>query len=370
VSDAAAVTIEPPATGALPLAVEKPTLFMELLRPSSLPKLAVCPRYVPSAEAGPYAARGSKLDNAFRLLLAGEASALEGCTEEEQSSLRWAEAMTRLLSGEEAILYEKTDCRMRIPGLPHGGEADAITPGRFRSFDLKSGILREYREQMAAYAYGLMEKHFASEWTCTLLFLDLRQVVHMRFTYEEARGVVENVIAYYRDPESMATPGDACGWCALREVCQARRNLMAESLRVLELKEGLDHIKDDPEKLSRFLVGCKHLEDAYKNGKEYARRFFEGGGAGIPGFKLQTRKGNEFVAPGDVASALAHLKPGELCQLYGNLSAEKFRGAWADKYGAADPPDIIQAGNASTYVRAAPSPKEPKAKKTKALKNQ
>lgn len=342
--------------------VERRTHFTELLRPSSLPKLAVCPRYVPNANAGPYAARGNKLDRAFRLLFADDPSALEDCTEEERASLKWAVDMTRLLSGGEEVLTEKEGCRMDIPGLPNGGEADAIIPARFRSLDLKSGLVREYREQMAAYAYGLMLRHFASEWTCSLLYLDLRQVVHIRFTFEEAKGVVERVIAAYRDPESLATPGEACGWCALKDVCQARRNLAAESLAVLQLKEGLEVIKDDPEKLSRFITGCKPLKEILDEAREHAKRYFEDGGPGVPGFKLQTRKGSEYVAPGDVANAFPDMKPGELCQLYGNLSGEKFRAAWAACHGTAEPPaGVIQSAPGTSFIKAAPAPKKPKA---------
>ncbi|WP_038168496.1 PD-(D/E)XK nuclease family protein [Verrucomicrobium sp. BvORR106] len=368
-SEAAAVTIEPPATGALPLTVERPTHFTEVLRPSSLPKLAQCPRYMPSSEAGPFAERGNKLDRAFRLLFAGDPSALDGCTEEESKSLKWAKDMTILLSGGEEIHTEKDDCRMSIPDLPNGGEADAIVPTRFRSMDLKSGMLREYREQMAAYAYGLMLRHFTEEWTCSLLFLDLREVVHMRFTFEEAKGIVEAVIASKRDPESLATPGGACGWCAFKEVCQARLNLAAESLAALHLKEGLEALKDDPEKLARFIVGCNPLEDMLKSAKEHAKSYFDNGGPGVPGFKLQSRKGNEFVSPVDVLACFPGATLEEICGYYGEMSGTKFRLAWTERRGSQEAPEnLIQSKPGSTFIKAAPPPKEPKAKKPKARK--
>ena len=44
---------------------------MSTLRPSNLPKLAVCPCYESNPVAGPAAERGTLLDNAFRAELLG-----------------------------------------------------------------------------------------------------------------------------------------------------------------------------------------------------------------------------------------------------------------------------------------------------------
>ena len=79
------------------------------------------------------------------------------------------------------------------------------------SADLKTGQLRNYREQMAAYALGFMDATFRTEWTAHLLFCDQRQLVTHRFTYEEAK-------AHYRpfnrlvdeDPQSREGLADAC----------------------------------------------------------------------------------------------------------------------------------------------------------------
>jgi len=47
------------------------------LRPSNLPKLAVCPCYVSNPDAGPAAARGSALDALFRARMQGDLNQAE-----------------------------------------------------------------------------------------------------------------------------------------------------------------------------------------------------------------------------------------------------------------------------------------------------
>ena len=53
------------------IAGPRPAPATELLRPSLLPKLAQCPCYVSSPDAGEAAQRGTRMDDAFRSLLMG-----------------------------------------------------------------------------------------------------------------------------------------------------------------------------------------------------------------------------------------------------------------------------------------------------------
>jgi hypothetical protein len=84
--------------------------------------------------------------------------------------------------------------------MEHVGTADVVVPERLLVVDLKSGKVRNYREQVAAYAFGLMEEHFAMRWTCVLLFCDARQMVVHEFTYEEAQALVEGLLRAVADP--------------------------------------------------------------------------------------------------------------------------------------------------------------------------
>ena len=146
--------------------------------------------------AGPAAARGTLLDGCFRELLStGEMPRMEGLGEEDMQAVQWAAWTLRSMACGEEILSLDEHCRVETPGMEHIGTADAIVPGLLMSADLKTGQIRNYREQMAAYALGLMEMHFAGRWTCELLFCDQRQVVTHQFSYEEAFEIVNGVLA-------------------------------------------------------------------------------------------------------------------------------------------------------------------------------
>ena len=130
---------------------------MSALRPSNLPKLAVCPCYESNPVAGPAAERGTLLDTAFRAELLGleeRFTLTNKLTADEIAAVSWSVSMVRAMSGRERVLAREDDCRVAILNLT--GTADAIVPTRLTHFDLKTGARRNYKEQMAAYALGMI----------------------------------------------------------------------------------------------------------------------------------------------------------------------------------------------------------------------
>ena len=195
------------------------------LRPSNLPKLAVCACYVSNPDAGPAAARGSALDGLFRARMQGcpdQAEMFYQPSADDLAAVEWAVNTLRALVADSVVLTREDDCRVVIPGFENPGTADALILDKLSHADLKTGAMRNYREQMAAYALGLMEAHFASEWTAHLLFCDQRELVTIRFTYREVKATVEKVIAAYYNPAKQPTPCEYCGWCAKAETCAGR----------------------------------------------------------------------------------------------------------------------------------------------------
>ncbi|MEY2599795.1 MAG: hypothetical protein RLZZ142_2054, partial [Verrucomicrobiota bacterium] len=157
------------------------------IRPSSLPKLAECPNYQPKKDAGPAAARGTTLDTVFRNLMQGATEFSFDISQEDLDAVFWAVKKLKSFSfGATDILTDEESCRLSIPGIERPGTADCIVPSLRFGADLKSGSIRNYREQMAAYALACMEKHFEDEWTMYLLFCDQKEVVEHHFTYTEA----------------------------------------------------------------------------------------------------------------------------------------------------------------------------------------
>jgi hypothetical protein len=322
------------------------------LRPSALPKLAQCACYESKPDAGPAAARGSALDAVFRAQMQNEPAQTDmfyAPTEADLEAVAWAVTLLRTLAGGDPVFTREEDCRVKM--LHMEGTADAIIPARLAHADLKTGQKRNYREQMAAYALGLMEKHFASEWTAHLLFCDQREVVTLRFTFEEARSLVRQVVARYEDPQKQPTVCDYCSWCVKADTCPARLAIVSTALAATKPDFELELVLSDNEKLGRFLTACSLLDDFREKAETLAKQRLKAGET-IPGWKLVTRRGPEFVQHDEVARHITDLGFGPVLAAYGNLSAKKFRDVWEQKSNRPFPEEIIKHGTASLSLRA------------------
>ena len=311
------------------------------IRHSSLPKLAKCPCYEFNPHAGPAAARGTLLDAAFRELLETGNVPIDGeisCA--DIAAVHWAVATLREKTCGAELLSQEAHCKVQTPGMAHIGTADAIAPSLLLIADLKTGQIRNYREQMAAYALGLMEMHFAERWTCELLFCDQKQVVTHQFTYEEAREIVDSVLQKASDPERKPEPCEYCSWCVKAQTCEARREAAATALSVVvpdttEQEASLrpfafEDVLNDPACLGRFLSACKVLDDFREKAEERARELLENSGAAVPGWRLRRGGAIELVFADDLARLVleGHLSLAGALGAHGTLGARKFRELW------------------------------------------
>jgi hypothetical protein len=325
------------------------------LRPSNLPKLAVCPCYESHPNAGSAAARGSSLDTIFRARMAGDPAPLDLVhppTEDDLAAVEWAVTMITALSSGTAILTREDECRVAVPGFDHIGTADAIIPERLAHADLKTGQKRNYREQMAAYALGLMEQHFASEWTAHLLFCDQREVVTHRFTFEEAHQIVATVVSAWSNPDKQPTICDYCNWCAKADTCSARLTLAAQAVSTTEPAFNFETVLADNNNLGRFLTAC-HVLDAFREKAETAAKQRLQAGATIPGWKLTSRRGSQFIRHEDVATCVERFGLNQVLASYGSMSASKLRELWERSTDVPFPEELIKHGPATVSLRAA-----------------
>jgi hypothetical protein len=323
------------------------------LRPSNLPKLAVCPCYESNPVVGPAAERGTLLDSAFRAELLGleeRFTLANKLTADEIAAVGWSVSMVRVMSGRERVLAREDDCRVRILNLT--GTADAIVPMKFTHFDLKTGARRNYREQMAAYALGLMGAHFAPSWTAHLLFCDQREIETHRFTYEEAHDIVDQVVKAFHDPAKKPNPCEYCSWCAKADTCPARLAVVAETLPMVDPGFDFDAVLADPEKLGRFLTAFAVVEDFVERAKKIATERLKTGGE-VPGWELMTCEGSEFVDYETVGHHIQRLGFGPVLCAFGNLSAAKFRDLWSQRMPREVPfPDeSVKHAPSSTYLK-------------------
>ena len=326
---------------------------MSALRPSNLPKLAVCPCYESNPVVGPAAERGTLLDTAFRAELLGLEERLviaNKLTADEIAAVAWSVSMVRAISGRERVLAREDDCRVKMLNLT--GTADAIVPSRLTHFDLKTGARRNYREQMAAYALGLMGAHFAGEWTAHLLFCDQREIETIKFTYDEAHDIVDQVVKSFNDPAKKPNPCEYCAWCVKADTCPARLAMVGETLTVTEPGFNFDVVLADPEKLGRFLTACAFIEGLHERAKKIATERIKTGGK-VPGWKLVTRKGSDFVDCETVGRHIQRMGFGPVLAAYGNLPAAKFRDLWSERMSSEKPfpEESVKHAAPSTYLK-------------------
>jgi hypothetical protein len=282
-----------------------------MIRHSSLPKLEQCACYESAGGNSPAAARGTRMDEAFRFALAGDTSKFRVLeSTEDKEAVQWAVNQVRLIAGGENVISDESQLKVQTPGLEHIGTEDSRIPSKCTSLDLKSGIRRDYYAQMAAYAYGNMERDFAPGWTCYLLFCDQKQIVTHHFTYEQAKMVVENILEAVADPEKKPTPSEYCNWCKNKEECLPLGKAASDTLEIVDsdLNANLAQLKkylaDSPETLAAFIAKAAIFNDQLVDwARELAKEKLVSGEE-IPGYKLQKVKGTDYIDPTQVARAL------------------------------------------------------------------
>lgn len=197
----------------------------EQVRPSALPKLAACRCFEGAPGTSEAAERGTRIDAAIRIMWARMHDAdwamgaeLPELKEDEKEAVLWALEQLKRLSHDGDMHIETQEEKLRavskVGGVKDGTMDGLCVEGEFL-VDFKSGQVRNYKEQMAAYALSCMDEYFADVWTAYLLFVDQRAIVAHSLTADEARRIVEGVVARPKVPEHC----EYCTWCAGFATC-------------------------------------------------------------------------------------------------------------------------------------------------------
>jgi hypothetical protein len=323
-----------------------------LLRPSNLPKLALC-AWFRSDDSKPNDAvdRGTVIDTIYRQILTGLTDFPAGGAAAIAAAV-WAAEQTDRVAGKNPVFAQKEDCQVRIPGFPKPGEVDALCPKLFCSFDLKTGQYYNYELQMAAYAWALMEKYFAESWTTWVLFCDLQRVYKFVFTYPEARRLVLEVRARY-DAAVPPTFNPYCSWCANGGECPVLVNRADHALALTEKsKFDFPSLLANPERLGYFLTACRAVEPLQQQAQSRAKEYLLAKTA-VPGWALVSRSPSKYVEPSALVHLVDRLGPERVLHECGNLSAAKYEKLCAEAELVPDSAAIKQ-GAGATYLRAAP----------------
>lgn len=314
------------------------TSTQDWLRPSALPKLALCGHYR-SDEAGAAAERGTIMDRMFRGAISGVGDKADDWqTGEDADNVLWAVETARALAGGHPLEANEEALRVEMLGL--SGTADVACFQAGWSGDLKSGQVRNYLEQQAAYALGFMLHCFVEEWTVYLFFCDARELVTLRFTMESAEKIVRDVLAKAKEPGE-PEPNDYCGWCKLRFTCGPRR----ERLGIVPL-ENLAALEDWPSDLLRdFSLRAKIVGEFDEKAREVLKDRTVAGER-IPGVALTSKRGSRKI---DASALVSGVTIEAMAGLCGQVSEAKAVEAWSGK--EPFPADKVVELPGSSFVR-------------------
>lgn len=300
------------------------------ISPSSTDKLEECALFTGAPGASAAAERGTLLDKALRELFQDDPTTFDTLSDEDKKAVEWGVEELRVLSGGYHVETREEYLGMEVPGLSKPGTADAVCVRAKWVADCKTGQVRKYRNQLCCYALACMQEHFANSWTAHVVYIDQRLRRTYDFTREQAEATVSNLIAEASSRLAEPTPNEYCGWCANFNGCKALVRQSSEALALVNGGRALDEIRAeiaaDPLALSVFAANWKSAEKHIADPLIELLKSRLGEGEEIPGWKVTTSAGRQFVEAEAIAKASANVSKETLIfALGGKMSAEKFR---------------------------------------------
>ena len=134
----------------------------------------------------------------------------------------WSAQYIMSVVGRKKLITEERISVMRGDEEITFGSMDAYCKGHL--FDLKTGQKRDYKQQMAAYALGVMQKYKEKKLTCHLVYSRFKEVQKFDLTKEEAEDIVYAIVDSVNDPTRSPWPCEYCAWCARKESCTALKH--------------------------------------------------------------------------------------------------------------------------------------------------
>ncbi len=296
---------------------------MNPVRPSALPKIKLCGHFEGDPVSGPAAERGTRLDAAFRSLIAGVEPEVE-LSIEEGAALDWAVDSARILAGGLPLVSDEEKLKVHVDLIDNGGTCDLLCLLAGWHADLKSGQVSDYEAQMAAYAIGWMDALCRDEWTAYLLYLDQRYVHSYRFTRESAEDVVRDAQAL-RLSDAPPLANKYCGWCVHRWDCPARREELGSHLPIT--RESPAWADMDSLTLARFVGFAGLVEEWADAARDVLKARCLDGGEALPEGVSSVRPKPGVFLPGE---AFLRIPQKHLIPLLGDVTEEKARAAFAE----------------------------------------
>jgi hypothetical protein len=329
---------------------------MKELRASSLPKLAECPVFVGARGYSEAAERGNRIDRAIRAGIAGIAvDASE--SPEDDAAIDWGFDTLRALADGSPIETREEYLQMDVPGLSRPGTADALCVPKRWLADIKSGQIRNYREQMAAYALACMDAHRESSWTAHVVYVDQRVVRSYEFSREQAERIVQDVVSAATSPLARPTPCQYCDWCANKDSCKALVIQSKHALADLAATSGdtltimRDRILADPERHADFVARFKWFAKEFGKPLTDALKERLVSGEELPGWKLTNPSPHLYVEPKDAIAVAAKLAPERAFLVGGGEMDAKTFVELATEVGIENPENLVKSAPGTPQMR-------------------
>ena len=325
------------------------------ISPSSLPKLAECALFEGANGTSSAAERGTAVDLAIRNLISAQHDvAIVG---EDAGAITYGvEELTRLAKGSFVETREEY-LAMAVPGLSKLGTADAVCKAEKWVADIKTGQLRNYRDQLMAYSLACMEDNFETSWTAHVVHVDQKLIRSYDFSYEEAKQGTQRTIDRATSAEAKPTPCEYCSWCKHYNNCNAIVRQAESAIALIPEINGnsIDAIRQrilaTAESMGAFAKEWKlaekeiaepvmgHLKTRLENGDE------------VPGWKLTSMSGRKFVETEAIAKASQNITKETLILALGGKMSEKSYLELCANNGVEPDTTAIQTGAHSLQLR-------------------
>ena len=325
------------------------------ISPSILPKLAECALFEGAGGSSAAAERGTAIDIAIRNLISAEHDvAIVG---EDAGAIDFGVKQLKRLARHSFIETREEYLAMAVPGLSKLGTADAVCKEQKWVADIKTGQVRNYREQLAAYALACMEDNFDTSWTAHVIYVDQSMIRSYDFSYEEAKQITQRTIDRATSAEAKPTPCEYCSWCKHYNNCHAIVRQAESAIALIPESTGnsIESIKDrilaTPESLGAFAKEWKlaekeiaepllgHLKTRLESGDEVA------------GWKLTSVSGRRFVEADAIAKAAQGISKETLILAMGGKMSEKSYTEFCANNGVEPDTTAIKAGAPTTQLR-------------------
>jgi hypothetical protein len=329
---------------------------MSEIRASSLPKLAECPVFVGASGYSAAAERGTRIDGDIRDLVAG--NAVPVCeSAEDNAAIDWGAGTLRSLAGGSFIETREEYLQMDVPGLSRSGTADALCVEEKWLADIKTGQIRNYREQMAAYALACMDAHWESAWTAHVVYVDQRVVRSYEFTREQAERIVGDVVGRATFSQAKPTPCQYCDWCANKEKCSALVVQSKHALADIAATNGdtltiiRERLLASPEEHAEFVARFKWFAKEFGEPLTDALKDRLLAGEEVPGWKLTNPSPRRYVEPADILPLVKKMSPEQAFYAGGGkMSADTFVEA-AMSLGIDNPEQLVKSAPGTPQMR-------------------